>query len=101
MAFSSLFVCFSLKLIFYVLAPSDTQILPVLTLKAIFYILAPSDTQILPVLTENRQQTTELRINMGKVSDKVDRILEKVNCKDMFISRIPLLKKLLLFEGQL
>ena len=38
---------------------------------------------------------------MGKVSDKVDRILEKVNCKDMFISRIPLLKKLLLFEGQL
>ena len=38
----------------------------------------PSDTQILPVLTENRQQTTELRINMGKVSDKVDRILEKV-----------------------
>jgi hypothetical protein len=38
---------------------------------------------------------------MGKVSDKVDRILEKVNRKDMFISRIPLLKKLLLFEGQL
>lgn len=40
----------------------------------------PSDTTILPVLTENRQQTTELRINMGKVSDKVDRILEKVEC---------------------
>ncbi|XP_052092895.1 FK506-binding protein 15-like isoform X4 [Mytilus californianus] len=38
----------------------------------------PPDTQILPVLTENRQQTTELRISMGKVSDKVDRILEKV-----------------------
>ncbi|CAG2236491.1 unnamed protein product [Mytilus edulis] len=39
---------------------------------------AAPDTQILPVLTENRQQTTELRISMGKVSDKVERILEKV-----------------------
>ncbi|CAC5419243.1 unnamed protein product [Mytilus coruscus] len=39
---------------------------------------AAPDTQILPVLTENRQQTTELRISMGKVSDKVDRIMEKV-----------------------
>lgn len=50
----------------------------ILVKKYILYFIAAPDTQILPVLTENRQQTTELRISMGKVSDKVERILEKV-----------------------
>jgi len=48
-------------------------------------VTSSSDTNMPMMMLETRQQNTEVRVSLSKISDKVDRLSEKVRLVAMYV----------------